>query len=284
MYICGVAEPLRALDAEAIALFARKGCEGGPCVPQAGEANAVKLRRVLQLTRDLARRPFAELRILDLGCGEGVYAIEAALRGASVVAVDARAQRMEQGAAVAARHGLSRLRFEERDVRGVTRESHGAFDVVYGLGILYHLEAADAFRLLDNVAALCSGLLLVDTFVSLRPALTLEHRGRAYEGERRREHEDGDPPELRRSRVLRSIDNTFSFRFTRASLVRALRHAGFACVLECQAPLEPAKPEDRITLAACRGEAIELASYPWLNGLSEEEIERRLTPRAPEAP
>jgi 2-polyprenyl-3-methyl-5-hydroxy-6-metoxy-1,4-benzoquinol methylase len=55
-------ESVRELDAEALAQFARKGWEAG-----AG---------ALQITRDLARRPLETLRILDLGCGEGVYAVE----------------------------------------------------------------------------------------------------------------------------------------------------------------------------------------------------------------
>ena len=72
----------------------------------------------MQLTRDLAARPFPALRILDLGCGDGVYAIEAGLRGAEVLAVDARRQRMDLGAACAARHGLGTVRFVQDDVRG----------------------------------------------------------------------------------------------------------------------------------------------------------------------
>ncbi|HEX5136510.1 MAG TPA: class I SAM-dependent methyltransferase [Planctomycetota bacterium] len=259
----------RPLDAEALALFARKGREGGAQVPQAGEANGVKVRRVMQLIADLAPRPFAELRILDLGCGEGVYAIEAGLRGAQVLAVDARTERMDEGAACARRHGLSNVRFVQGDVRNV---SHGAFDVVLLLGLLYHLDAEDALALLDRVHAMCTGLLVVDTLVSLAPDAEV----RGYRGERVREHEDADPPETRRARLLRSIDNTFAFRFTRESLVRALGDAGFTSVLECHAPLEPGKAGDRVTFAARRGEGVTIASYPWVNGASEEEIARRI--------
>jgi predicted RNA methylase len=259
----------RPLDAEALALFARKGREGGPNVPQAGEANGVKVRRIMQVVGDLARRPFAELSILDLGCGEGVYAIEAALRGAQVLAVDARTERMREGAAVAARHGLGNLRFAQEDVRRVSR---GKFDVVLMLGILYHLDMPDALDVLANVHAMCAGLLVVDTLVALAP--DTEFRG--YRGQRVREHADDDPAEVRRSRQLKSIDNAMSFRFAKDSLVRALKDVGFTTVVECHAPLEPGKAEDRITLAAVKGEPVRLASYPWVNGASEEEIARRV--------
>jgi hypothetical protein len=117
---------------------------------------------------------------------------------------------------------------------------------------------------------------VVDTLVSLVARTEVSHGDRAYEGERWREHENDDPDEVRRSRVLRSIDNTFAFRFTRESLVRALEDVGFTSVLECRAPAEPGKPEDRITLAALKGQRAPISTYPWVNDLSEAEIARRL--------
>jgi len=271
-----MAEPVPKLDDDALALFARKGLEAGPGAPQVGESNAVKVRRVMQLTTDLGPRPFDQLRILDLGCGEGVYAIEAGLRGAEVVAIDARTERMDEGAACAKRHGLDTVRFRQEDVRRVSRETHGEFDVVYCLGLLYHLDSPDLFQLLEVIAELCSGLLLVDTLISLEPELEVTHRDRSYEGQRVREHGDDDSPEVRRSRVLRSIDNTFALRLSRASLARALHDAGFSSVLEGQAPPEPGKPPDRVTLAAISGEPVSISSYPWVNEMSEAEIEERL--------
>jgi SAM-dependent methyltransferase len=274
-----MAEGTRHLDAEALALFARKGLEAGPDAPQVGEANAVKVRRVMQLTADLGPRPFERLRILDLGCGEGVYAIEAGLRGAEVVALDARTERMEEGAAVAARHGLDKVSFGQEDVRHLSRETHGDFDVVYCLGLLYHLDAPDAFGVLERVFELCGRLLLVDTLISVEPQLEVRHRDGVYQGQRVREHEEDDPPEVRRGRLLRSIDNAFAFRFTRTALVAALGDVGFSSVLECHAPAEPGKAADRVTIAALKGEARPIATYPWVNELSEAEIERRLRPR-----
>lgn len=257
-------------------MFARKGREGGAGVPQAGQANAVKVRRILQLTTDLTRRPLEELRILDLGCGEGVYAIEAVLHGARVVAVDARTERMKDGEACAARHGLDGVRFDQADVRSVTKATHGTFDVVWALGILYHLDVPDVFSVLASIRTFCRTLLVVDSLIAPKATCAVTHRGRVYRGDRCREHGDDDPPALRRSRVLKSIDNTFSFRFTRDSLVRAVEDAGFSTVLECHVPVEPGKAADRVTLAALPGERVSVATYPWVNGLSEDEIEQRL--------
>jgi SAM-dependent methyltransferase len=271
-----MADPTPQLDDEALALFARKGLEAGPGAPQVGEANAVKVRRVMQLTADLGGRPFEALRILDLGCGEGVYAIEAGLGGAEVLAIDARTERMDAGAAVAARHGLDNVSFRQEDVRGLDREDHGKFDVVYCLGLLYHLDALEVFDVLERIFAVCGRLLIVDTLISLDPELEIRHGDGVYEGQRVREHEDDDPAEVRRERLLRSIDSTFAFRFTQAALVAALRDVGFTSVLECHVPAEPGKASDRVTIAALKGEARPIAAYPWVNELSETEIERRL--------
>lgn len=279
-----MAESVRPLDDDALALFARKGKEGSLPVPQAGEANGVKVRRIMQITRDLARRPFAKLRILDLGCGEGVYAIEAGLRGADVLALDARTERMDMGAACAARHGLDNVRFLQRDVREVTRDAYGEFDVVYCLGLLYHLDVPDLFRVLENLNSLCAGMLVVDTLVSLDGGSEAVHGGRVYHGEKRREHGDEDSGQLRRSRVLKSIDNTFSFLLTRESLVRLLSDVGFSSVLECYAPPEPGKAGDRITIAALKGERVLISTYPWVNGKSDLEIEQRLRALEAEPP
>jgi 2-polyprenyl-3-methyl-5-hydroxy-6-metoxy-1,4-benzoquinol methylase len=271
-------ESVHILDAEALDLFARKGCEAGPDAPQVGQANGVKVRRIMQITRDLVRRPFPDLRILDLGCGEGVYAIEAGLRGAEVLALDARTQRMDKGDACAARHGLTNVQFIRRDVRDVTREVFGSFDVVYLLGLLYHLDAPDVFRLLENVYDLCTGMLVIDTLISLIAEIQVEWRGQTYRGQRWREHGDEDTDEIRRSRVLRSINNTFGFRFTKESLVCGLHNVGFTSAYECHLPFEPGKAKDRITLVAIKGVPVLLSTYPWVNHQSEAEIERALGP------
>jgi SAM-dependent methyltransferase len=271
-----VPEQIRPLDAAAIELFAAKGREGGPGVPQAGQANAVKVRRVMQLTADLAPRPFPELRILDLGCGEGVYAIEAALRGASVLAVDARRQRMSAGVDCAARHRLDNVTFTQEDVRSVTAATHGQFDVVFCLGILYHLDTPDVFTFVENLRALCAGLVVVDTLIANNGEIEVSHDGHVYEGQRVREHEDDDSLETRRQRVLKSIDNTFSVRLTRRSLTRLLHDVGFTTVLECHEPPEPLKADDRVTLVARAGDRVSISTYPWINDKSEHEIAQLL--------
>jgi len=264
------------IDAESLAAFASKGVQPGKTTHQAGLNNAVKVRRILQITRDFATVPFPSLRMLDLACGEGVYSIEAGLRGASVLGVDARTDRMQIGERAARKLGLQNVRFEQRDVRAVRRETDGEFDVIYLLGILYHLDVPDSITVLENLEQMCRGIVVIDTHVALKPESRVEHRGRTYHGLSRAEHRPGDSSETRRSRLLSSIDNTRSFWFTRESLWRLLRDTGFTSVFECHEPPEPFKRPNRITLVARRGIPVRLSTYPWLNELSDGQVESRL--------
>ena len=268
-------DAVRPLDPETLRLFAVKGLQthaADQAKPLATNGNAVRVRRVLQLTCDLARRPINELRILDHACGDGVFSIEAALRGAQVVGTDARSERLDAGAAAARRLGLDNVRFEQLDVRAVNRQTHGSFDVIYFLGILYHLDVPDVFDVVETLHDMCGQFVIIDTEIALHPATGVQHRGRTYYGFFGEEHDAEDPPDVRRGRVKASIDNHRSFVFTQASLVRLLVDAGFSTVNLCLAPLEPDKTPHRITLVAHKGDRAKLCTYPWVNDKTEDDI------------
>lgn len=265
-------ERVHALDKEAINLFASKGF----CTPQIANENGVKVRRVMQLIRDFSKKPFDQLRILDLACGEGVYAIEAALRGAEVIALDARTERMNDGAKIAEQLGLKNLIFDKADIRNVTVGSHGIVDVVLFLGILYHLHQNDIFPVLKNLCGMCEQFVVIDTQIALQEKVHIENEGHQYSGTQYREHADDDSDEVRKGRLLSSLDNPLSFWFTKESLFRLLNNTGFTSVCECTVPLEPYKPANRITLIASRGERVKISSYPWVNDKTEEELRQIL--------
>src|SRR5436190_9533557 len=50
----------------------------------------IKLRRVIQIISDVVGKAFESLRVLDLACLEGLYAVELARRGATVTAIEGR--------------------------------------------------------------------------------------------------------------------------------------------------------------------------------------------------
>ncbi|MFH1062762.1 MAG: class I SAM-dependent methyltransferase [Candidatus Omnitrophota bacterium] len=264
------AECVYPLDNETLELFA------GTQNPQGFNPNAVKIRRIMQITRDLAKKPFDQLKILDLACGQGVYAIEAALRGAKVLAIDARTERMNQGIKIAESLKLKNLKFEQVDVREVNLALKGSFDVVFFLGILYHLDKSDIFTVLKNIYDICQEFMIIDTHISLNGEQTVEYKGQIYYGKQVREHDNRDSADIRRNRLLSSLDNEMSFWFTKQSLFKLLNDLGFTSVCECMVPLEPLKPQDRISLIAFKGEPVKISAYPWINGKSEDEIKRIL--------
>jgi SAM-dependent methyltransferase len=258
-------EVVRPLDPATLETFHKKGDRG-----------AVKVRRVIQATKDLLRRDLRGARVLDLGCAEGVYAIEAGLRGARVLAVDGRSERLDDGRAAARRLGLADVEFRVADVRRLSRAEIGGFDVVFFLGLQYHLAAADVFDVMRNVFEMCDGLTVLDTHVAPAAVERVEHAGLVFEGESKREHDSGDDADTKRARLGASLDNPRSFWFTKPSLLRLLRHVGFTSVHECHVPIECDKRADRVTLVAVKGSETRLSSYPWINGLSEEEIAARM--------
>ena len=232
-------------------------------VGSAPTANAEKVRRIVHLVAALARKPMGELRILDMASGHGTYALEFGLQGARrVLGLDARTERMAVAESIAEKLEIPNVAFEKADVRSVSLATHGEWDVVLFLGILYHLDAPDCCQVLGRIAAM-TDLLLIDTFIG-GPQHAITYDGATYRGTRAREHADTDSAEVKRARVRSSIDNCLSFYWAPESLWRFLTTLGYNVVLEARAPLEPQKPTKRVTLAALRTPALPTRIYPWI--------------------
>lgn len=225
----------------------------------------LKLNRVTQLIHALRRKAWSELRVLDLACQDGMYSLECGLQGAEVVGVEIREPHLARARFAREKLGLERVEFRQGDVRKVSLDRDGAFDVILLLGILYHLTAEDAAQLLETLGAMCTDHLIVDTHISLEAVESFTYRGATYQGRWDREHPSGLTQEQKASRLWYSWDNERSFLFTEESLVALLHHAGFDVVCRCLVPLEPGKPANRITLAALKREPCRLKAFPDLD-------------------
>lgn len=210
----------------------------------------VKLRRVTQLACDVFGGSLAGLRVLDLACLEGMYSLELARRGAEVVAIEGREANVEKARFAARTLGLD-VDFRLGDVRDLSREHHGEFDLVLALGILYHLDADDLFSVIERIGAVTRRALIVDTGVGSAGDESFGD----YRGTRLVEHRADSTEEERNAAVWSSLDNLTAVALTRPSLERALAREGFTSVLECHVPAEPAKEVDRVTLVALKGMA-----------------------------
>jgi SAM-dependent methyltransferase len=206
-----------------------------------------KLRRVVQLIADVAGTDFGSLRVLDLGCLEGLYSIELAKRGAEVVGIEGREANIAKARFAKAALSLDNVEFAQDDVRNLTSETYGEFDVILCLGLLYHLDAEDVFALLGRIGELSRRMAIVDTHIALSGRESRSHGGDLYRGISFPEYAEEDS-------LWAAIGNRESFWPTRASLVNALVRAGFTSVSDLVAPAQPLEQPDRVLLLALKGE------------------------------
>lgn len=138
-----------------------------------GRADTSRQLDVLELPRDLTGKT-----VLDIGAWDGFFSFEAERRGAArVVALDSFSWQAQTGGSKRgfelARSALgSRVEDVEMDVLDITPERLGTFDVVFFLGVLYHMR--HPLLALEKVAAVAHDLAIVETHVDLtwtrRPA------------------------------------------------------------------------------------------------------------------
>lgn len=111
-------------------------------------------------------------RLLDAGCGTGALAVEAARRGAQVVAVDLSPTLIELARERAPRDlGEGRIDFAVGDFLD---PALGRFDHAVAMDSLIHYRAPDVVRALTGLASRTDATLLL-TFAPRTPALTLMH-------------------------------------------------------------------------------------------------------------
>ena len=225
----------------------------------------VKLRRVVQIVFDVCGCPISELRVLDLACLEGMYSIEFGRQGAQVCAIEGRETNLEKARFAARVLSLGNIEFHQDDVRNLSEEKHGRFDVVLCLGILYHLDAPDVFTFLENVFAVCQHITVIDTHISLHPEQIFLYKGKKYWGKTVPEHAPDAGHEEKQKSLWASLDNPISIHFTRPSLYNLLYNVGFTSVYECHIPQEPQKPTDRATFVAIKGTTALPVSCPQLS-------------------
>lgn len=125
--------------------------------------------------------------VLDVGAWDGFFSFEAERRGASrVLATDSFSWSGEgwgtkDGFELARRTLGSRVEDRELDVLDLSPETVGVFDVVFFLGVLYHMK--HPLLALERVSSVTGELLIMSTFVDAtwtrRPAAAFYPRAEA---------------------------------------------------------------------------------------------------------
>ena len=188
---------------------------------------------------------FADLRgvsILDLACLDGLFAIEYARAGAITTGIDIRESNLDRARFAANALGLNNASFLQDDVRNLSVDEHGKFDIVLCCGIFYHLAFPDSLEFLRRMRTVTNRLCLLDTHISFEDfklpdyqlsRLKVARHGRhEFLGRVYQEHKAGTGLRERLKAVSSSVTNDESFWFTRPSLYKALRIAGFDSIYE----------------------------------------------------
>lgn len=173
------------------------------------------------------------VRVADLGCLEGGYAVELARMGFDVTGVEVRASNIAACEYVKARVDLPNLRFVQDDAMNIAR--HGRFDAVFCCGLLYHLDRPKQF--LELLGAITDRLLYVQTHFSTerdnaRFQLSPMTLNEGLPGRWFLEYANEQAFRDRDASRWASWDNRRSFWIRRECLLQALRDVGFDLVLE----------------------------------------------------
>ncbi len=150
-----------------------------------------RIRRTVREGRDLMRATLlgwlpddlSGRRILDAGCGTGLFAIEAARRGANVVAIDLSPTLIALAQERAPRDvGGGSVKFQVDDM---LNPALGRFDHVVAMDSLIHYDAPDLAHALAQLSARTAHSLAF-TFVPRTPVLAAMHAvGRLFPGSQR---------------------------------------------------------------------------------------------------
>ena len=229
------------------------------------EGQDTRVRRAIQTVSDLTSARFKGLRVLDLGCGEGGFALELGKQGAEVVAIEGRAALVEKAEFVREALGLRNVSIVRGDVRRLGAEDYGFFDVVLALGILDRLEVPAVFDVAKRVGSVCKGFALIEARLAVRPRAKHEFEGLVLRGAPHREHPAASSRAQRLVSTERSLDNERSFFLTRASMLSLLVRSGFSSIAEA---LDPEAAEDRPWFTAFRGRRVALLTAPQANAVS----------------
>lgn len=143
------------------------------------DAPVNRIRATVRAGRDAMRNTLLSwlpqdlrgLRILDAGCGTGALAIEAARRGADVVAVDLSPTLISLAQERAPSDLPGRVTFAVGDLLD---PAFGRFDHAVAMDSLIHYEGADIARTLASLAPRVGGSLIF-TIAPRTPALTVMH-------------------------------------------------------------------------------------------------------------
>lgn len=201
---------------------------------------------------EFLKKPAAENSILDLGCMEGAVGLALAKKGfGRILGVDGREAHIVKADFTRDLLGLKNCSFLQEDVRKLDFKPD-SFDAVLALGILYHLDAPDAVKFIENIFKWTKEVTIIDTHISLHSKVGFQYQGGEYWGLNFFEN-DFDSSDSIENTPESSLGNKQSFWFTKPSLYNLLIKTGYTGIYECKYPRAGWREnDDRITVIATK--------------------------------
>lgn len=110
---------------------------------------------------DDEKQPLKGLKVLDVGCGEGIFSIVARQLGADyVLGLEPRKEKVEQARFICRAQQIDSVEFREMRVLEIDKQI-GQFDIVLFIGVLYVMEKP--FEAIGKLSEVTKDLLLIDT-------------------------------------------------------------------------------------------------------------------------
>lgn len=202
----------------------------------------VSARRILDTVFPGDKR---RLRLADLGCLEGGYAVEFARMGFQVLGLEVRDTNIAACRYVKANVNLPNLEFVQDDAWNIAR--YGTFDAIFCCGLLYHLDKP--YRFLRIVSAVTRRLLIVQTHFSTQDRndkfrLSEMTENESLAGRWYTEFATDEAFSQREERKWAAWANRRSFWIQREYLLQALQDVGFDLVTEQFDSLGPKMAEE----------------------------------------
>lgn len=205
------------------------------------------------------------LRLADVGCLEGGYAVEFARMGFQVLGIEVRESNITACSYVKSRTNLPNLEFVKDNALNIGK--HGTFDAVFCCGLFYHLDRPKKF--LETLSCVTTKVVILQTHFSTgstnaKPTvpgwkknvlalLGLEDKERETDkfnlsqlsenegllGQWYTEFPNDESFRERENSKWASWDNRQSFWIQREQLIQALQDVGFDLVMEQYDSLGP---------------------------------------------
>lgn len=231
---------------------------GNDKIPLADSNIWKSIEKTISLFLPKEKHDYTKIRVADLGCLEGAYAVQFARMGFDTVGIEARQENVDKCNFLKDNLKLHNLSFVTDDVRNMAQ--YGKFDIVLCYGLLYHLDDPASF--LKTIGNSTEKMLLLNTHFAperdaryslgmfnhfvigplqkrIKPLYTSKNyrlssikTNEGYKGRWFREWSKGASKKKIEKLLWASYNNEKSFWMCKKDLTEAMRSAGFAHVFE----------------------------------------------------